>query len=122
MRSFSCHRCRLTSGEEDTKRLYDVARPHYEAALARFHQKLLFASPWPPSGIWAKRTIATPADIAALKIRTYDATSTDVFIRLGASAFNISFADLVGKLDRHPRRIASQAERGGRRCDRRLGR
>lgn len=88
----------VTRGEDDAKRLYDLARPQYEAVLLRFNQKLLFATPWPPSGIWAKRTIATPADVAALKIRTYDATSSEVFTRLGASASNVSFADLPQKL------------------------
>jgi TRAP-type C4-dicarboxylate transport system substrate-binding protein len=88
----------VTSSEDDARRLYDLARPQYEAILSRFNQKLLFATPWPPSGIWAKRTIATPAEVAALKIRTYDATSNEVFMRLGASASNVSFADLMAKL------------------------
>ena len=80
------------------RRLYDLARPQYAAAMARFNQKLLFVTPWPPSGVWAKRTIATSADLSGLKLRTYDATSTEVFARLGAVPSNISFADLIGKL------------------------
>ena len=88
----------ITTGEGDARRLYDLARPQYAAAMARFNQKLLFVTPWPPSGVWAKRTIATSADVSGLKLRTYDATSTEVFARLGAVPSNISFADLIGKL------------------------
>ena len=88
----------LAVGEDGAKRLYDLARPQYDATLARFNQKLLFATPWPPSGIWAKLTIAAPADLAGLKLRTYDTTSTEVFAQLGAVPSNISFTDLMGKL------------------------
>jgi TRAP-type C4-dicarboxylate transport system substrate-binding protein len=88
----------LTTGEGDAKRLYDLARPQYETALARFNQKLLFATPWPPSGIWAKLSMASPMDLTGLKLRTYDATSTEVFTRVGAVPANISFADLIPKL------------------------
>ena len=88
----------LTTGEDDAKRLYDLARPQYEAALGRFNQKLLFATPWPPSGIWAKLSMASPGDLMGLRLRTYDATSTEVFARVGAAPANISFADLMPKL------------------------
>jgi len=88
----------LTTGDDDAKRLYDLARPQYEAALARFNQKLLFATPWPPSGIWAKVSMASPADLTGLKLRTYDATSTDLFARVGAVPANLSFNDLIPKI------------------------
>eukprot|EP01031_Cornospumella_fuschlensis_P010451 gene10451-12809_t len=38
---------------DEAKVLYDVARSAYEAALARNGQKLLYSSPFPPTGIWA---------------------------------------------------------------------
>ena len=80
------------------RRLYDAARPAYEAAFAKHNQKLLYSTPWPPSGIWA-RAPATSADaVARLRIRTYDRTGTDLFKRLGAQASVASFADLPPKL------------------------
>lgn len=88
----------LTANNADAHRLFDLARPQYEAAFARANQKLLFATPWPPSGLWTKRAINDLAAVAELKLRTYDSTSSAVFARLGATSANISFADAMAKL------------------------
>src|SRR5258706_2975679 len=78
--------------------LYKAARNAYDAAFERHNQKLLYATPWPPSGIWAKEAITTPEAIAKLRIRTYDRTGTDLFARLGAKADVVSLADLPAKV------------------------
>ena len=83
---------------EQARRLYDAARPVYEAALARHDQKLLFASPWPPSGIWAKHPVADDATLRGLRIRTFDVTATEIFRHLGAVPAMISFADALPRL------------------------
>ncbi len=78
--------------------LIDVARPLYEAALAQQNQILLLATPWPPSGLWAKTPAKSVADVANMSIRTYDKTGAEVFSRLGAKAKVVSFADLAPML------------------------
>jgi len=78
--------------------LYDAARPAYEAAFARHNQKLLYSTPWPPSGVWSKVAATTAESVAKLRIRTYDKTGTELFARLGATASVVSFADLPPKL------------------------
>ena len=83
---------------EQARQLYDAARPGYEAVLARHNQKLLFASLWPPSGIWAKRAIADEAALRGLRIRTFDVTATETFRQLGAAPALISFADAMPRL------------------------
>ncbi len=82
----------------DARALYDAARPSYEAAFERHNQKLLYATPWPPSGLWTKAAADTVEAVAKLKIRTYDKTSTDVFSLLGSHASVVSFADLGPRL------------------------
>jgi TRAP-type transport system periplasmic protein len=89
----------LTPKVVDARRLFDLARPAYERALAKQGQKLLFASPWPPSGIWAKQAMTSVEALRSLKIRTYDATSADVMQRAGAQARNLSFNEVVGNLE-----------------------
>lgn len=88
----------IASDTAQARRLYDSARPAYEAAFAKHNQKLLYSTPWPPSGIWAKGPVLTPADAAKLRIRTYDKTGTELFRRLGAQASVVSFADLPSAL------------------------
>jgi TRAP-type C4-dicarboxylate transport system substrate-binding protein len=82
----------------EARQLYDVAKPAYERTLAGFGQKLLFSTPWPASGVWAKKPIIAPADLSGLAIRTYDATSTAVMKASGAEALQLSFADAMPKL------------------------
>jgi TRAP-type C4-dicarboxylate transport system substrate-binding protein len=82
----------------EARLLYDVARPTYDKVLAGFQQKLLFSTPWPASGIWAKKAVTTPADLRGLAIRTYDATGTAVMKAAGAEPTLLSFADAMPKL------------------------
>ncbi|WP_341897443.1 TRAP transporter substrate-binding protein [Ferrovibrio terrae] len=88
----------LAATNADARKLYDRARPAYVARLNAEKQRLLYATPWPPSGIWAKAPITTPASLKGLAIRTYDATSTKVLSDAGAAAVNLSFADTMPKL------------------------
>jgi TRAP-type transport system periplasmic protein len=88
----------VVSDIAQARTLYDAARPAYEAAFAKRNQKLLYSTPWPPSGLWSKREATSSEAVAALSIRTYDRTGTDLFARLGAKASVVSFADLPAKL------------------------
>jgi TRAP-type C4-dicarboxylate transport system substrate-binding protein len=81
--------------------MYKEARGAYEAAFARHNQKLLYATPWPPSGIWAKQAVATAEDVSRLKIRTYDLTGSLLFMSMGAKASLVSFADLPARISSH---------------------
>jgi TRAP-type C4-dicarboxylate transport system substrate-binding protein len=83
---------------EDALRLYRVAKPAYEAAFAQHHQRLLYATPWPPTGLWAKHPVLTPADLAGLSLRAYDETSRQVMTASGAEAVYLSFADAMPRL------------------------
>jgi TRAP-type C4-dicarboxylate transport system substrate-binding protein len=88
----------LTRSAEDARALYEVALPAYVAAYAERRQKLLYASPWPPSGLWSARPVPDLATLRALKVRTYDQTGTEMFRQVAASASVVSFADLNTKL------------------------
>ncbi len=88
----------LVTSIADAKRLADLARPYIAAALHNRGQRLLYLTPWPPSGIWSKTPLKTPADLTGLSIRTYDKTSREIFANAGAKAVSISFADTMPKL------------------------
>jgi TRAP-type transport system periplasmic protein len=88
----------LVTSSVDAKRLADIARPFMASALQKKGLRLLYLTPWPPSGIWSKTSLNTPADLSGLSIRTYDETSSEVFASVGAKAVSISFADTMPKL------------------------
>ena len=71
----------LVTSIADAKRLADIARPHLAAVLEKKGLRLLYLTPWPPSGIWSKTPLKTASDLSGLSIRTYDKTSTEVFAR-----------------------------------------
>jgi TRAP-type transport system periplasmic protein len=88
----------LVTSIADAKRLADLARPFLAAALQRKGQRLLYLTPWPPSGIWSKAPLKTPSDLSNLAIRTYDKISSEVLASAGATATLISNADTMPKL------------------------
>ena len=88
----------LVTSSVDAKRLADIARPFMASALQKKGLRLLYLTPWPPSGIWSRTSLNTLADLSGLSIRTYDKTSSEVFASASAKAVSISFADTMPKL------------------------
>ena len=88
----------LVTSIAEARRLADLARPTIAAALQKRGQRLLYLTPWPPSGIWSKMPLRTATDLAGLSIRTYDRVSREVFAGAGAKASSISFAELLPRL------------------------
>jgi TRAP-type C4-dicarboxylate transport system substrate-binding protein len=88
----------LVTSIADARRLADLARPYLLAALQNKGQRLLYLTPWPPSGIWSKAPLKAASDLSGLSIRTYDKISSEVFASVGAKATPISFADTMPRL------------------------
>ena len=88
----------LVTSMADARRLADLARPYLSAALQSRGERLLYLTPWPPSGIWSKTPLQTPSDLSGLSIRTYDRISSEIFTRAGAKATSISFAETLPRL------------------------
>ncbi|SHJ86104.1 TRAP-type C4-dicarboxylate transport system, substrate-binding protein [Bradyrhizobium lablabi] len=88
----------LVTSIAEARRLSELARPYLAAALQKKGQRLLYLTPWPPTGIWSKIALNTASDLSGLSIRTYDNISSEVFANIGAKAATISFADTMPKL------------------------
>jgi TRAP-type C4-dicarboxylate transport system substrate-binding protein len=88
----------LAKTPEEARNLFEAARSDYDAVFAANNQKLLWASPWPPSGIWAKKPVPDMDALSGLKIRTYDANGTITLQAAQASPIQLSWADVVPQL------------------------
>ena len=88
----------LVTSTADARRLADLARPYLAAALQSRGERLLYLTPWPPSGIWSKAPLKTPSDLSGLSIRTYDRISREIFAGAGARAASIGFAETLPRL------------------------
>ena len=80
---------------EEAALLYEVAEPELKKVFEENNQILLYASPWPPSGIWARDGVDSAAALDGLKIRTYDKNGTTALNEMGAAAVRLSWADVV---------------------------
>jgi len=85
----------LVTTVEEAKVLYDVSEPEFKKVFAENNQILLYASPWPPSGIWARDAMNSKEALSGLKIRTYDKNGTTALNELGAAAVRLSWGDVV---------------------------
>ncbi|MBV1799448.1 TRAP transporter substrate-binding protein DctP [Siccirubricoccus sp. G192] len=88
----------LTASTADTARLLQAARPAYRAALAGRGLSLLYATPWPATGLWSRQPLPGPEALQGLRVRTYDAAGTAVLRAAGAAPVQISFADALPRL------------------------
>src|SRR6266853_4086263 len=55
----------LVTSIADARRLAELARPFLATALQNKGQRLLYLTPWPPSGIWSKSPLKMPSDLTA---------------------------------------------------------
>nr|WP_321524110.1 TRAP transporter substrate-binding protein [uncultured Cohaesibacter sp.] len=88
----------LAPTTEDVARLYELARPEYDAVFAANNQMLLFATPWPSSGLWGNKAFTSLADLEGVKVRTYDVGSTEVMRNAGAFPIQIAWSDVPAQL------------------------
>ncbi len=88
----------LTASPADTARLLRAARPAYARALAARGLTLLYATPWPATGLWSRAPVPDTAALAGLRVRTYDASGTAVFRAAGAMPEQLSFADALPRV------------------------
>ncbi len=74
----------LATNYDEAKKLWAASRPVVEKKLAAQGLKLLYAVPWPPQGIYAKKELKSVSDIKGLKMRAYNA-ATETLARLAGA-------------------------------------
>jgi TRAP-type C4-dicarboxylate transport system substrate-binding protein len=84
----------LATSYADARKLWAASRPAIEQKFAAQGLMTLFAVPWPPQGIFAKREINQIADMKGLSFRTYNAATQRLAEIIGAYPVNIQAADL----------------------------
>lgn len=82
----------------EAKKLYDVTKPAIRKKLESQGMILLYAVPWPPQGIYAKKDINTIADLKGVKWRAYNAGTTRIAELAGAQAVTVQAAELAQAL------------------------
>ncbi|WP_404288610.1 TRAP transporter substrate-binding protein [Microvirga sp. RSM25] len=84
----------LATSFDQSKKLWDVQRPAIEKKFASQGLMLLFAVPWPPQGIFAKKDINTVEDLKGVKWRSYNPGTARIAELVGAQPVTVQAADL----------------------------
>ncbi len=74
----------LATNYDEARKLWAASRPVVEKKLAAQGLKLLYAVPWPPQGIYAKKELKSVSDMKGLKMRAYNA-ATETLARLAGA-------------------------------------
>ena len=88
----------LTTSIQDSRRLWQAAKAHIATKLDSQGIRLLYASPWPNQGLYAKKDIDSVADLKGLKMRTYNVGTTRIAELAGAQGVTVQAADLTQAL------------------------
>lgn len=88
----------LCKNIQESRFLFEIARPYFDELFKKNNQIILYVSPWPACGIWSKKPITEPSDLKDLKIRVYDPESTKAFSNAGATTLQLTWADIVPQL------------------------
>jgi len=84
----------LATSYAESAKLYKASRKALDDKLARQGMKLLYTVPWPPQGIFVKKTLASGADMKGLKWRAYSPATSKIAELVGAQPVNVQAAEV----------------------------
>jgi TRAP-type C4-dicarboxylate transport system substrate-binding protein len=84
----------LATSFADSRKLWNAVKPEISKALDAQGLMVLFAVPWPPQGIYAKKELNAVADMKGLKWRAYNVGTARIAEIVGAQAVTIQAAEL----------------------------
>jgi TRAP-type C4-dicarboxylate transport system substrate-binding protein len=84
----------LSTSYDQAKKLWDAQKPAIEKKLDAQGLKLLFAVPWAPQGLYAKKDVNTLDDLKGTKWRAYNVGTSRIAEIVGAQAVTIQAAEL----------------------------
>src|SRR4029079_13767386 len=88
----------LATSYPQSMKLWKASKPAIEKKLAAQGLMLLFAVPWAPQGIYAKKEINSIEDMKGLKWRAYNVGTARIGELVGAQVVTVQAADLAQAL------------------------
>jgi len=84
----------LATSYSDSLKLYKASKKALDDKFAKQGMKVLYAVPWPPQGIYTKRTLASAADMKGLKWRAYSPATSKIAELVGAQPVTVQAAEV----------------------------
>ena len=74
--------------------LWNAAKPTYEKILDEQNLVLLYATPWPPQGLYFKKEVNSIADMAGVKFRSYNSATARLAELTGMLPVQVEAAEI----------------------------
>jgi len=84
----------LATSFDEAWRLYQSSKPAIEELMAKQNMIFLYATPWPPQGLYADRPILKVQDMRGMKFRAYNTATSRLAQLMGATPTQIETAEL----------------------------
>ena len=84
----------LATSYEASVKLFAAARPELDRVLDEQGLKLLYSVPWPPQGLYFKKEVNSVADMAGVKVRSYNKATARLAELTGMAPISIEAAEI----------------------------
>ena len=84
----------LASNYDESKKLWAAAKGAVDKLLRQQGLMVLYAVPWPPQGIYAKKELKTVDDMRGIKFRTYNPATSQLAKLAGAVPTQVEAPDI----------------------------
>jgi len=84
----------LATSYAESMKLYKASRKALEDKLGKQGMMLLYTVPWPPQGIYTKRTLNSAEDMKGLKWRAYSPATSKIAELVGAQPVTVQAAEV----------------------------
>jgi TRAP-type C4-dicarboxylate transport system substrate-binding protein len=88
----------LATSFAESRKLWEASKPYIAKKLASQSMMLLFAVPWAPQGVYAKKDINAVDDMKGLKWRAYNVGTARIGELVGAQVVTVQAAELAQAL------------------------
>ena len=88
----------LVSGFDGLKKFHEFWRPEITKVIKKYNMKILYQVAWPRQYVYTKVPISKVADLKGIKIRTYSKSTTALFNKIGMTAVQLPWGEVVPSL------------------------
>ena len=90
----------LATSFDDSALLWKAAKPVIQELMSDQNLVLLYSVPWPPQGLYFKKSVSSAADMKGIKFRTYNSMGGKMAELAGMQPVQIEAAELMQALSR----------------------
>jgi len=84
----------LVTSVDEARSFYEATKPILDETMSERGLKILYTAIWPPQGMFTKGAVNGPDDLKGFKMRTFDATSSEIAQLAGMTPTKLELTEL----------------------------